>query len=371
MEGKIKIIFINNLSHGGAERVVSRLFTNGFFISQVNLWLLDKSCDYSLSSRVVKRVFKYPVWAFIAMFSLGTKDILQAHLNKPILISTLAKLFGCKFQLHSVHCFAYSGFYLNSTFLKRIHRIIFGVLLKRVDHHIFKSHEMVSDFKKVFGWSPLSYEVIYNPYNVSDIVEQSMEQIELVKTNKNNLDVTVVGRIASSKRISDIVELAKLNKERFDFHIVGDGPLLNVLKEKVKSEEIKNLTFYGRVNNPYPYMRQANVYLSCSESEGFPNTLIESLICNLVCIHSDCVTGPKEILSGDPAYQLLNDFEVVNSGVLFKTGSLQSANKALDYVYVNWDTLSNNYFDKGILDKVGIDNITNLYSDSFLIFGGK
>jgi glycosyltransferase involved in cell wall biosynthesis len=52
----------------------------------------------------------------------------------------------------------------------------------------------------------------------------------------------------------------------------------------------------GFVDNPFAYMRKADVYALSSNWEGLPSVLIEALAvgCNIVA--TDCPSGPREIL---------------------------------------------------------------------------
>lgn len=55
----------------------------------------------------------------------------------------------------------------------------------------------------------------------------------------------------------------------------------------------------GFRENPYPWMRHATLLVLCSDHEGLPNVLIESMICGTPVVSTDCPSGPREILDGD------------------------------------------------------------------------
>jgi glycosyltransferase involved in cell wall biosynthesis len=52
----------------------------------------------------------------------------------------------------------------------------------------------------------------------------------------------------------------------------------------------------GFQTNPYQWMSHARLVVLCSDYEGMPNVLIESLICGTPVISTDCPSGPREIL---------------------------------------------------------------------------
>jgi glycosyltransferase involved in cell wall biosynthesis len=54
----------------------------------------------------------------------------------------------------------------------------------------------------------------------------------------------------------------------------------------------------GYKENPYPYYRNADVYVLSSRWEGQPLALIEALALGTSVVSTDCRTGPAEILQG-------------------------------------------------------------------------
>ena len=54
--------------------------------------------------------------------------------------------------------------------------------------------------------------------------------------------------------------------------------------------------FTGVQSNPFALLKKADVYALTSESEGFPNALIEAMTVGIPCVSVNCLTGPAEIL---------------------------------------------------------------------------
>lgn len=368
---KKRVVFINNLGLGGAERVVSRLLSNNKMNKSLALWTLNSNSFYNDRYILSKLNLQYGKFTFLNVLNnllkLDRGSIVQAHLNQPILYSALAKMLGAKFELQAVHCFAYSSFYKRRGIKGKIHKLIYSLLLKKVNVHIFKAKEMVEDFKEVFGWCPSNYSVIYNPYDIDEIITNAQD-VETTGNYFNNdkMNVAIVGRLNASKRVLDIIDIAKETKSFAVYHFFGDGPLYETLNTKLQVLDIKNVIIHGMVSNPFKYVKQCGVYLSLSESEGFPNALIESMICNAIPIHTDCKTGPKEILSDDFSSCDVEsgNFVVAERGLLFPVGDIQGAVKAIRYVFNNQSKLSTIFENrhKQFTQSVSIDKILAEYA---------
>ena len=82
------------------------------------------------------------------------------------------------------------------------------------------------------------------------------------------------------------------------------------------SNKVRLINF---VNNPYIYIKQADLFILTSKFEGLPNVLLEALVLKKFIIFSNCRTGPKEIL--------LNG----NGGLLFKVGNYKDLAKKFNY----------------------------------------
>lgn len=114
--------------------------------------------------------------------------------------------------------------------------------------------------------------------------------------------ILFVGNIIKRKNVDLLLEAKKQMDTKANLVIVGDGPLLNQLKEKAEKEY-----FDGNLDNVYfigSRMDVEDIYPSCdllvlpSFTESFGLVLIEALACGKPVIGSN-VGGIKEIITED------------------------------------------------------------------------
>ncbi len=88
---------------------------------------------------------------------------------------------------------------------------------------------------------------------------------------------------------------------------IGDGEEKNYLKSLTNKE---NILFLGRVPNPEFYLKQADIIISASITEGLPNSILEGLCCGLPAVLSDIPSHEeiKEKMTKDVfVYDLTNE----------------------------------------------------------------
>lgn len=121
--------------------------------------------------------------------------------------------------------------------------------------------------------------------------------------SKNKKVILVFSRISPEKNIMGIVkafvifkENAKLSEQSEEFvntelHIYGDGSEKKQILDEVQRRNITDIKFFDSVPNVLQTEAEADVYVINSETEGFPNSLIEAMLAGIPCIASDCPPG--------------------------------------------------------------------------------
>lgn len=177
--------------------------------------------------------------------------------------------------------------------------------------------EMKEEGKKYFPEIVEKMTRIYNPFDVEKVKSESKIRKEiLVNENIKENYMLAVSRLTKGKGREDLVDIYYGLKNRGikdKLYIIGDGSQKLELEEKIRKLKLeKDVLLLGQKNNPFPWMKNAKLFLHTSYGEGLPTVFLESIICGTAVISYDCPTGPKDIL-GKNKY-----------GVLVKTGDKES-----------------------------------------------
>jgi glycosyltransferase involved in cell wall biosynthesis len=81
--------------------------------------------------------------------------------------------------------------------------------------------------------------------------------------------------------------------------ILGEGEQRGELEALAQNLGIAaDVALPGFVDNPFPYMARASLFVLSSRFEGLPGVLIQALACGCPAVSTDCPSGPAEILEG-------------------------------------------------------------------------
>lgn len=148
------------------------------------------------------------------------------------------------------------------------------------------------------GHTPDQYiEVLYNAIDWSTTKQKATEPIADLHQGQTNF--ILITRTSPEKRIDRLLRAAhRLKTDGYDFHIhiIGEGTS-NLQSSLIELNLTNNITLYGRIENPFPYILQCKWSLCVSERESFSLALLESMALNTPVITTDC-GGPHDIVDG-------------------------------------------------------------------------
>ena len=91
--------------------------------------------------------------------------------------------------------------------------------------------------------------------------------------------------------------------ENFKWYVVGDGKERENIEKKIIEQNIDEyIEMIGVTENPYPYYKDADIYVQTSLHEGFCITLAEAKVFQLPIITTDVAGAYEQILSEKDGY---------------------------------------------------------------------
>ncbi len=317
---KKKIIFVTSvLTGGGAVRVLLNII-NSLSLEKYEL-ILFVMCAHSNENVFIKEGVNVVYFSKNRLLTSIIPIMKQVLKIKPdYLFSTdyfgyvlpFFKLF-CKTKVISRVNVPPSEFPLN-TLKVRISRFIQKQAYKFTDIIIAQTEFSKKDIVKWFKTPNDKIKVIRNIIDNKLLDTRSVESTTPELSN-NKYNIVAAGALYSVKGFDLLIEsmidvvrhipnasLTILGKERYE---ADYGKFLMALIKRNKLEEYVCLA--GHKNNPYPYLKNADLFVLSSRTEAFPNVVLESLYLGTPVVATNVVDFGGVISNGTNGY-------VVNKG---------------------------------------------------------
>tara|TARA_R110000764_G_C10987244_1_gene380925 strand:- start:317 stop:1459 length:1143 start_codon:yes stop_codon:yes gene_type:complete len=145
---------------------------------------------------------------------------------------------------------------------------------------------------------PTYVHVITNPCPIEQI--RSKANAEQPQTLPSGPYMLNVARLVPQKGQDMLLEAYAKSKQSMPLVIVGEGKLNAELKAKAKALGIdENVHFVGNQENPYVWMKHAELFVLSSKFEGLGIVLFEALACGTPILSVDCPGGVRDIFKGE------------------------------------------------------------------------
>ncbi len=123
---------------------------------------------------------------------------------------------------------------------------------------------------------------VYNTFN-PDFIKTKASQFDV--EYKKTFNIVTVSRIDFKFKRTDLIPqiASKLKALNVDFHwtVVGDGADMAKLKNLIEKYGVMDcISLVGTKSNPYPYIKQADLFILTSAWESYGMVVVESLILN-------------------------------------------------------------------------------------------
>lgn len=273
---KKKVLFLmNNVKYGGGETVATNIIKNLSykyeFIYACPIGIENKVKNVLEAHNVRHIEFKrLTITTLNKILKDIQPDIIHAHGFRASMISS--------FSLTNIpiisHLHSYYD-YLNTFNLKSI---LFKGSCYRYAAVICCERDILdkSIFKKVIINKS---HVLNNVVDSKDVIKKSREYV-----CNEKFDLIFIGNLRDVKnpmKFIEIVESVKNEKSNIKAAIVGDGILFDKCNNAIKEMKLEeNIKMYGYCENPFPILKNSNILVMTSRSEGLPMVALEAIALN-------------------------------------------------------------------------------------------
>lgn len=194
-------------------------------------------------------------------------------------------------------------------------RFFWNLCFLRSDRIVLQTEEQAEYFPK---WMQNKCIVVRNP--VLHMTEAKKYQAGSFKR------FIAVGRVSEQKNypvmIKAFAEATKcMDCCTLDIYGSGSSAYVAFIQKQINEAGLSSrVKLCGRTDRVQDELLCHDVFLMSSDYEGMPNALAEAMVSGLVCLSTDCKTGPKDmIVSGE-------------NGFLAKTGDVQSFAEGIETI---------------------------------------
>ncbi len=135
-------------------------------------------------------------------------------------------------------------------------------------------------------------------------VELPSHKLKQKETTK--IKMLIVARVSSEKNhllAIDVLDVLKRRKVDVFLDVIGDGPMLVEVKERVSMLGLDDsVKFHGFVTNPESFYRESDILIICSKTEGLPMNLLEALSYGVPVVSTPVGEVPEIIENGHCGY---------------------------------------------------------------------
>lgn len=244
----------------------------------------------------IKRIIRGHLWeamlfAFKHLFNIGCSEAnininnMQSinieydyavcyHIHSPIMIKYVLNKTKAKQKIAWIHNdFVTTGY--------RVDRMV--KYLMQYSMIVSVSQQVQNEFLELCPGLESKAKVIHNILDIEDIQQKSLEPIadDRFKIN-GDISILTIGRLTEQKGIDIAIEAcSKLIAKGYKvvWFVIGDGECFDFLNEKVRNYNLtKQFVFLGEKINPYPFLKQCDIYVQPSRHEGYGLAVAEARI---------------------------------------------------------------------------------------------
>lgn len=318
VEAPLVSVFLPQLSAGGAERVLIAIAGE--------IAKRDYRCDLVTAEaggrwerrvpegvRSISLSRKKPLYAVPDLVRYLRRERPVALLSS-VFAANVAALLACGLAGTTTRCVLREAYWAEedakaaSVLARFASRLVLRHLYRRANGIIALTDDLASHIRQAACIEASRLFVIPNP-NLPRLPSLAISTAE-----RDHSLIVACGRLEPQKDMATLLRAFSIVRSQGQYRLVvlGEGSQLSMLRDLAAALKIETaVDFLGYCSAPDTWMRQANVFVSTSRIEGFPNVLLEALDNGCRIVSTDSSDAVSDILKcgqlgaivpvGDPA----------------------------------------------------------------------
>lgn len=160
--------------------------------------------------------------------------------------------------------------------------------------------------------------VLYNPIDTDFIHIQSGKTLSIPQ-KRNRIRLISVGRYVPQKAFHRLISIsARLIKLGYNIELLllGEGHERPNLENQIQELGLNDyVSLLGFQDNPYPFIKSADLFVCSSLTEGYSTVVTESLILNKPIVTTDCAGMRELLLDGECGLITENNEDALFEGI--------------------------------------------------------
>lgn len=178
-------------------------------------------------------------------------------------------------------------------------------------------------------------EVIYDIIHPEFITQ--MAELEATVNHKYlGVKILTIGRFDQGKQYNLALEACKKLKEQgidFKWYVLGKGPLLKEIEKYIRDYDLQDhFILLGVKSNPYPYIKNADIYVQTSKFEGFGLAIAEARLLNVPVVTTRFDAVYNQMVEGKNGLVVDMDGEAVYKGILKLINNRELRENIINYL---------------------------------------